>query len=72
MIKGHRHKGHLLKQFPLIFLRTLYHRAFISHLLIGLGKDMTLFEFELIRSKVKVTFDQLCKQFLLNIYKTID
>ena len=43
----------MYKEFSLIILRTIYHRAFIVHVLIGLGGDMTFDDF--IKSKVKVT-----------------
>jgi len=36
-------------------LWNIDHRAFKFHMLIGLGKGMTTFDFELTRSKVKVT-----------------
>jgi len=35
-------------------LRTIYDIAFIFHMLIGLYKDMTYIDIEVIRSKVKV------------------
>jgi len=34
--------------FPLIILRTVYHRAFIFHMLIGLCGDMTLLTLSLL------------------------
>jgi len=37
-------------------LKTIYHRAFIFHMLIGLGKDKTPINIGFIRSKVKVTW----------------
>jgi len=39
----------------LIILRTVYHRGFIFHILIGLGEGLTSIHFVLFRSKVKVT-----------------
>jgi len=43
------------KWFLLIILRTVYHRAFIFHMLIGLGEDMSPDVFMFTRSNVKVT-----------------
>jgi len=43
------------KWFPLIFLRNVYHRAFIFHLQIGLGEGMAPIDFGFTRSNVKVT-----------------
>jgi len=33
------------KWFPLIILRTVYHRGFIFHMLIGPGEGLTPFDF---------------------------
>jgi len=38
----------------IIILRTIYHIAFIFHMLIGLDKDLTHIDIEVIISKVKV------------------
>ena len=53
-----------IKWFPLIFLRTVYYRAIIFHMLIGLGKDMTPIDFRFTRMKVKVkrVICKKCKQ----------
>jgi len=60
----------------LIVFRTVYHKSFIFQKLIGLGENRSPGVFiKFTRPKVKVTWvtcDQLCKQFLLNILKTID
>jgi len=56
----------------LLILRTVYHKAFIFHMLIGLGENKSPGVFKITRSKVKVSCDQLCEQFLLNILKTVD
>jgi len=40
--------------FLLIILRTIYHIAFIFHMLIGLDRDMTHFDIGVIRPTVKV------------------
>ena len=40
--------------FLLIILRTIYHIAFIFHMLIVLDRDMTHINIEFIRSKIKV------------------
>jgi len=40
--------------FPLIFEKNIYHRSFIIYVLIGLGKDKTIIDFGLTRSKDKV------------------
>ena len=40
--------------FLIIILRTIYQLAFIFHMLIGLKRDMTHIDIEVIRSKVKV------------------
>jgi len=37
------------------YLQTVYHRAFIFHMLIGLGKDMTPIDFGITMSKGNVT-----------------
>ena len=53
-VKDKGHKGPFCKKwFPLIFLRSIYHRAIIFHMLIGLGEDMTLTDFRFTRLKVK-------------------
>jgi len=36
------------------YLETIYHRAFIFHIPIGLGEDITTINFVLTRSNVKV------------------
>jgi len=41
--------------FLLIILRTVYHRAFIFHVMIGLGEITIPYVFNFTRSKVKVT-----------------
>jgi len=49
--------------FLLIALRTVYHKAFIFHMLIVLGENKSPGVFKLTRPKVKVTWvicDQLC------------
>ena len=43
------------KWFFLIFLRTIYHRAFIYNVLIGLSEDKTPIDFGFTRSKGNVT-----------------
>jgi len=43
------------KWFLLIFLRTIYHRAFLCNVLIGLSEDKTLIGFGFTGSKGKVT-----------------
>jgi len=39
---------------PLIFMRTIYHRAIIFHKQIGLDEDMIYIEFGFTRLKVKI------------------
>jgi len=47
-----RSQGSLCKKCcPLIFLRTIFHRAFISFVLIGLSEDKTFVDFGFTRSK---------------------
>jgi len=46
------------KKFLLVFLRTIYHRAFICNVPIALSEDKTPIDFGFTRSKVKVTFVQ--------------
>jgi len=41
--------------FPLIFLRAIYHRAIIFHMLINLGEKMAPVDFGFTRLKDKVT-----------------
>ena len=57
------------------FLRTVYQRVFMFHVLICLGENRIPDVFKFTRSKVKVTWvifcDQLCKQFLLDILKLL-
>ena len=50
---GHIH-GRLF--FSDSYLRTVYHRVFIFHMLIGLGEDKTAIDIGITMSKVKVTF----------------
>ena len=70
-----RSQGSLEKtKFSLIILRTINHRAFIFHMLIGLMKDMTPVDFVFTRSKVKVTRVTLKKKencFLFMIYRNV-
>jgi len=40
---------------PIIILKTIYHSAFIFHMLIGLSEDKTPFDYEFTMSKIKVT-----------------
>jgi len=43
------------KLFQIIILNIFYHRAFIFHMLIGLGEDKYPIDFGFTRSKVEVT-----------------
>ena len=43
------------KWFPLIFLRTIYHRTIIFYMQTCLGEDMTSIDYGFTRSNVKVT-----------------
>jgi len=40
---------------PFIILRTVYHRAFIFHMLIGPGETLTPMDFVFFMGRVKVT-----------------
>ena len=40
-----------IKWFPIVVLKTIYHRAFIFHILIGLGKDKTRTDFGFTNSR---------------------
>jgi len=58
------------KWFPLIILRTVYHRCFIFHMPIGLGEGFTFIYCVFFRSKVKatkVTFVKKCFPLILLI-----
>ena len=58
--------------FLFVILRTIYHKAFIFHMLIGLDRDLTHIDIGVIRSKVKVrriTFVKIW--FSLIILKTV-
>ena len=46
----------IYKWFPLIILRTIYHKAFIFYMLISLGKDMTCIDFGFTRSRSQGSF----------------
>ena len=58
------------------YRKTVYHKAFIIHMLIGLGENKSTGVFKFTWSKVKVTWvtcSQLCKHLnQLNILKTSD
>ena len=43
-------------------MKTIYHRAFIYHVLIGLGENKNLIDFGFTGSKVKVTSVTFVKQ----------
>jgi len=51
----------MFEWFLFIILRTIYHSAFIFHMLIGLDGNMTPINIDLIRSKVKVK-NHFCKK----------
>jgi len=50
------------KHVLLIILRTVYHRGFIFHMPIGIGGNMTHFDFEFTRSKGKVIWVTFVKK----------
>ena len=47
------------KWFPLILLRTIYYRAFICNVLIGLSEDKTPIDFGFTKSKGKAQVSHL-------------
>ena len=78
LVKGQSYKGHFCKikknWLPLIILRTVYHRAFIFHMFIGLGKDMTSIDFGFTWSKVRITtvlFENDLRSFFLFITEVL-
>jgi len=57
--------------FLLIILRTIYHLAFIFHMLSGLDIDITHIDIGVIRSKVKVRRITFVKSWFLIILRTV-
>jgi len=60
-----------IRCFPFIILQTIFHRAFIFHMLFGLVEDMTTIDFRYTRSKAKVTRVLFVKQWFAHYLEKI-